>query len=42
LAYDLMIVAAAAGTNRVLLTADAKDEFNQLPGVRSEIIPLPE
>jgi hypothetical protein len=28
-------------TNRILLTTDAKAEFSQLPGVRSEVIHLP-
>jgi tRNA(fMet)-specific endonuclease VapC len=37
-AYDLMIAATAAATSRILLTTDAKAEFNQLPGVRSEVI----
>jgi tRNA(fMet)-specific endonuclease VapC len=40
-AYDLMIAATAAATNRILLTTDAKAEFNQLAGVRSEVIPIP-
>ena len=31
-AYDLMIAATAAATNRILLTTDAKAEFNQLAG----------
>jgi tRNA(fMet)-specific endonuclease VapC len=39
-AYDLMIAATAAATTRVLLTTDAKAEFNQLAGVRSEVIPI--
>jgi tRNA(fMet)-specific endonuclease VapC len=37
-AYDLMVAATAAATNRILLTTDAKAEFNQLAGVRSEVI----
>jgi tRNA(fMet)-specific endonuclease VapC len=37
-AYDLMIAATAAATNRILLTTDAKAEFNQLAAVRSEVI----
>ena len=37
-AYDLMIAATAAATNRILLTTDAKAEFNQLAGVRSEVV----
>jgi tRNA(fMet)-specific endonuclease VapC len=41
-AYDLMIAATAAATNRILLTTDAKAEFNQLAGVRSELISIPE
>src|SRR5580698_3508048 len=40
-AYDLMIAATAMATNRILLTTDAKAEFSQLPGVRSEVIHLP-
>lgn len=40
-AYDLMIAATAVATNRILLTTDAKAEFNQLPGVRSEVVPIP-
>jgi len=39
--YDLMIAATAAATNRILLTTDGKAEFNHLPGVRSEVIPVP-
>jgi len=37
-AYDLMIAATAAATNRVLLTTDAKAGFDQLTGVRSEVV----
>jgi tRNA(fMet)-specific endonuclease VapC len=37
-AYDLMIAATAAATNRILLTTNAKAEFNQLAGVRCEVI----
>ena len=40
-AYDLMIAATAAATNRILLTTDAGAEFNQLAGVRSEVILIP-
>jgi tRNA(fMet)-specific endonuclease VapC len=39
-AYDMMIAATAAATNRILLTTDAKAEFGQLPGIRSETIPI--
>ncbi len=37
-AYDVMIAATAAATNRVLLTTDAKAGFDQLTGVRSEVV----
>jgi tRNA(fMet)-specific endonuclease VapC len=37
-AYDMMIAATAAATNRVLLTTDAKAGFDQLTGVRSEVL----
>jgi tRNA(fMet)-specific endonuclease VapC len=37
-AYDLMIAATAAATNRVLLTTDAKAGFDRLTGVRSEVL----
>lgn len=40
-AYDLMTAATAAATNRILLTTDGRAEFNQLAGVRSEVIRLP-
>ena len=40
-AYDLMIAATAAATSRILLTTDAKAEFDQLAGVRSEVIRIP-
>ena len=40
-AYDLMIAATAAATNRILLTTDGKAEFDQLDGVRSEVIRIP-
>jgi tRNA(fMet)-specific endonuclease VapC len=40
-AYDLMIAATAAATNRILLTTDGKAEFDQLAGVRSEVIRIP-
>jgi tRNA(fMet)-specific endonuclease VapC len=39
-AYDMMIAATAAATNRILLTTDANAEFGQLPGIRSETIPI--
>jgi tRNA(fMet)-specific endonuclease VapC len=37
-AYDMMIAATAAATSRVLLTTDAKSGFDQLGGVRSEVL----
>lgn len=40
-AYDLMMAATAAATSRILLTTDAKAEFNQLAGVRCEVITIP-
>jgi tRNA(fMet)-specific endonuclease VapC len=38
--YDLMIAATAAATNRILLTTDGKAGFDQLAGVRCEVIPV--
>jgi tRNA(fMet)-specific endonuclease VapC len=40
-AYDLMIAATAAATDRVLLTTAAKAGFDQLKGVRSEVLTTP-
>ncbi|MDQ2810472.1 MAG: PIN domain-containing protein [Actinomycetota bacterium] len=40
-AYDLMIAATAAATNRILITTDGKAEFDQLAGVRCEVILVP-
>jgi len=37
-AYDMMIAATAAATDRILLTTDAKAGFDQLTGVRSEVL----
>lgn len=37
-AYDIMSAATAAATNRILLTTDAKAGFDQLTGVRSEVL----
>jgi tRNA(fMet)-specific endonuclease VapC len=34
----MMIAATAAATNRILLTTDAKAGFDQLTGVRSEVL----
>jgi predicted nucleic acid-binding protein len=40
-AYDLMIAATAAATNRILITTDRKAGFGQFAGVRCEVIPIP-
>ena len=37
-AYDMMIAATAAATNRVLLTTDASAGFGELSGVRAEVV----
>lgn len=37
-AYDLMIASTAAATNRILLTTDASAGFDQLSGVRAEVL----
>ena len=37
-AYDMMIAATAAATNRTLLTTDASAAFDQLTGVRAEVL----
>jgi tRNA(fMet)-specific endonuclease VapC len=37
-AYDMLIAATAAATDRVLLTTDGKAGFDQLSGVRSEVL----
>lgn len=39
--YDMMIAATAAATNRVLLTTDASAGFDQLTGVRAEVLSTP-
>lgn len=36
--YDMMIAATAAATNRILLTTDASAEFDQLTGVRTQVL----
>jgi tRNA(fMet)-specific endonuclease VapC len=38
---DMMIAATAAATSRILLTADASAGFDQLTGVRAEVLTLP-
>jgi tRNA(fMet)-specific endonuclease VapC len=40
-AYDMMIAATAAATNRTLLTTDANAGFDQLTGVRAEVLGIP-
>jgi tRNA(fMet)-specific endonuclease VapC len=37
-AYDMMIAATAAATNRILFTTDASAGFDQLTGVRAEVL----
>jgi tRNA(fMet)-specific endonuclease VapC len=37
-ANDMMIAATAAATNRILLTTDASADFDQLSGVRAEVL----
>jgi tRNA(fMet)-specific endonuclease VapC len=39
-AYDMMIAATAAAANRVLLTTDASAGFDQLTGVRAEVLSI--
>jgi tRNA(fMet)-specific endonuclease VapC len=40
-ANDMMIAATAASTSRILLTTDASADFDQLTGVRAEVLRLP-
>jgi tRNA(fMet)-specific endonuclease VapC len=40
-ANDMMIAATAAATSRILLTTDARAGFDQLGGVRAEVLSLP-
>jgi tRNA(fMet)-specific endonuclease VapC len=40
-ANDMMIAATAAATSRILLTTDASAGFDQLTGVRTEVLALP-
>ena len=40
-ANDMMIAATAAATSRILLTTDAGAGFDQLTGVRAEVLKLP-
>jgi len=37
----MMIAATAASTSRILLTTDASADFDQLTGVRAEVLTLP-
>lgn len=38
-AYDLLIAATAAATARTVITMDATAAFDDLPGVRAQIVP---
>jgi tRNA(fMet)-specific endonuclease VapC len=40
-ANDMMIAATAAATSRILLTTDASAGFDQLTGVRAEVLTFP-
>ncbi|HEY1670490.1 MAG TPA: PIN domain-containing protein [Trebonia sp.] len=40
-ANDMMIAATAAATSRILLSTDATAGFDQLAGVRAEVLKLP-
>ena len=40
-ANDMMVAATSAATSRILLTTDASAGFDQLSGVRSEVLTLP-
>ncbi len=40
-ANDMMIAATAAATSRILLTTNASAGFDQLTGVRTEVLKLP-
>src|SRR3984957_19535514 len=40
-ANDMIIAATAASTSRILLTTDASAGFDQLTGVRAEVLKLP-
>jgi tRNA(fMet)-specific endonuclease VapC len=40
-AYDMMIASTAASANRVLLTTDASAGFDQLSGVRAQVLNIP-
>jgi tRNA(fMet)-specific endonuclease VapC len=38
-AYDLLVAATAAATARTVLTRDASAAFDDLPGVRAQVVP---
>ncbi|MEV4059922.1 PIN domain-containing protein [Nonomuraea dietziae] len=38
-AYDLLIAATAAATARTVITMDASAAFDDLPGVRAQVVP---
>jgi tRNA(fMet)-specific endonuclease VapC len=40
-ANDMMIAATAASSSRILVTTDARAGFDQLAGVRAEVLTLP-
>jgi tRNA(fMet)-specific endonuclease VapC len=39
-AYDMMIAATAAATNRILLTTNASAACGELSGVQAEVLPI--
>jgi tRNA(fMet)-specific endonuclease VapC len=41
-AYDMMIASTAVAANRILLTTDASAGFEQLSGVRAEVLSIPD
>ncbi|MBB2912426.1 tRNA(fMet)-specific endonuclease VapC [Streptosporangium becharense] len=38
-AYDLLIAATAAATARIVITMDSSAAFDDLPGVRAQVVP---
>ncbi len=38
-AYDLLIAATAAATARIVITMDSSASFDDLPGVRAQVVP---
>lgn len=39
-AYDMVIAATAAATNRILLTTNASAACGELSGVQAEVLPI--